>query len=276
MRGGGELTQDREGTFGQRRARCDGCRTRTLVRTRVNQLCQLSPTRRRTTTPPAAHSLHSAATMSLTELQSLLCLVPALVMATACGGARGSERPVAPVPDRSPPAEITNAVPSVEVDASAALPEMIAAIAAADWGGAVDGDDCAFLWGVIDVGPGLAPLRVAAEGGGPAISGLIACDDEVIESALPQPSGVIMAWRGDDLVMAHASDVGDGVDFDAAYREAATADPRVRASYVVVAISGAESTSAATALEGFAQITQVFGAAMLGVGPRTSPHDGNR
>lgn len=241
----------------------------------MSHLFELSPSCRRATTYPAAHSLLSAATMSLAELKSL-CLVPALVMGTACGGSRGSERPVAPEPAGSPQAEVASAVPSVEIDSSAALPEMIAAIAAADWGGAVDGDDCAFLWGDIDVGPGLSPLRVAAEGGRPAISGFIACDDEAIERALPQPSGVIMAWRGDDLVMAHASDIGDGVDFDSAYREAATADPAVRASYVVVAISGDEATPAATALEGFAQITQVFGAAMLGVGPRASSDDGDR
>ena len=126
----------------------------------MSHLSELSPSCRRATTYPAAHSLLSAATMSLADLKSL-CLVPALVMGTACGGSRGSERPVAPEPARSPQAEVASAVPSVEIDSSAALSEMIAAIAAADWGGAVDGDDCAFLWGDIDVGPGLfTGLRV--------------------------------------------------------------------------------------------------------------------
>ncbi len=156
----------------------------------------------------------------------------------------------------------------MEIPAAATLRELISAIATTDWDEGISGEDCAFLWGRVWEGPGLAPLYVVAESGEHAISGYVACDDEAIEQALPLPSGLFIGWRGDSLLMTHGSDISDSSPFDSASRSTLTEDPRVRASYVFVAVSGNEETLAVKALATFIEVTETFGAAMLPIGPR--------
>lgn len=81
------------------------------------------------------------------------------------------------------------------------------------------------------------------------------------------PSGVIIGWRDDSLIMTHGSDVSESATFDAEYNDNMTPDPRLRQVYVMLHIRGDEETPASIALPTLANVTEVFGVALMPIGP---------
>lgn len=123
--------------------------------------------------------------------------------------------------------------------------------------------DCAFLWGKVDSIPGAVPVTWAQ--GARSLGGLVTCaPDDVVERALPPSSGVLMGWHRGELMMAHGSDLSEASSF-ASFRGVARHDRAVRASYVMIVLDRNEPVSAQIALAQLAEITEVFGAAMLAI-----------
>ncbi len=169
-----------------------------------------------------------------------------LLVCAACAGE------LAEPPSESRGGEETPVDPDVvTVDPDATLDALLDTIASE--GG---GTNCFWLWGSVQQTD--AMQRLVLHDGEHRLEGWVTCDEAALERALPPPAGLLLGFRDGILVSTHPSDISHSSPLDGM-----EPDDRSLASHVPVIIEGDDLPTIGVALPALAEVTRLFGAAMM-------------